>query len=227
MPGLRQPRNYSDHQQTETTGRNDTSSNRGDSHLKKVSFDAVADYGEDSIRQKPSAFSHAQNRHPEDDYRNENEYDNEYEGEAEGNGNNVGHADDEGLYYNSAKQDDRYDTPKGNQFSTFSVSFGRTESHQRSLSPPIRDVASILDVPIKGRVDHLMQSYDVVKGEDRKTKALREKGFIQYKVVPESVSNSGLKKSLSFESKKFGKASSRASEKDPEERDNLISPQKQ
>lgn len=76
--------------------------------------------------------------------------------------------------------------PRGKQFSTFTVAFGRTESiERRSTSPPMR--AGILDTPSKKRVHHTSQTYNVVTGDDVKTIALPDSQRLHYKHAYESV----------------------------------------
>jgi len=80
--------------------------------------------------------------------------------------------------------------PRGKQFSTFTVAFGRTESvERRSTSPPMRDIAGILDTPSKKRVNHISQTYNVVTGDDVKTVASPDTQRLHYKYEPASTYN--------------------------------------
>lgn len=89
-------------------------------------------------------------------------------------------------YENPTRSGRIAEIPKGVQYASFSVSFGRTESAERSHSPPHKDAGSILDVPLKKRVDHVVQTYDVVKGEDVSKIAVRDNCSPQYKVSVDS-----------------------------------------
>jgi len=74
------------------------------------------------------------------------------------------------------------------------VSFGRTESAERSYSPSPKDAVSILDAPMKKRIDHVYQTYDVIAGESKNTKAVRDNLSPQYKVTVDKNSRTGTKK---------------------------------
>jgi len=64
------------------------------------------------------------------------------------------------------------DELKGKEYSTFRVSFGRTESKaKKSLSPDSKAVATIMDVPRKKRVDHVLTKFNVITGGDVKISA--------------------------------------------------------
>ena len=55
---------------------------------------------------------------------------------------------------------------RGTVYPSFKVSFGKTESRfKRSMSPEPK-VNSIMDVPKRKRVDHVDQTYDIIKGQD-------------------------------------------------------------
>ena len=100
------------------------------------------------------------------------------------------------------------ETPKGVQYASFTVSFGRTESAERSHSPPVKDAGSILDAPMKKRVDHVLQTYDVVKGEDIGKVAIRDNCSPQYKVSMESGLKNKLKRTQTPTPKSTSKPSS-------------------
>jgi len=58
---------------------------------------------------------------------------------------------------------------KGNEYSTFRVSFGKTQSKEfRSGSPPPepKDSLYVFDIPKRKRVTHSEQTYDIVKGNE-------------------------------------------------------------
>lgn len=71
---------------------------------------------------------------------------------------------------------------------SFKVSFGRTESVVKP-APHVQEgrtqSPSVLDVTKKKRVDHIYQTYDIIKGEEMKNKKVKAKmPGQQYEVVP-------------------------------------------
>jgi len=95
------------------------------------------------------------------------------------------------------------DVPRGTQYASFSVAFGRTESAERDPCSPLKNLGSIIDVYMKKRVDHVHQTYDVVKGEELYKKAVREHGSPQYKVVAEAPSSNRREKRRFFNSEDY------------------------
>lgn len=92
------------------------------------------------------------------------------------------------MAYQTAR---RYnEVPRGTQYASFSVAFGRTESAERDPSSPVKNFGSIIDVLMKKRIDHTYQTYDVIKGEENWKRAVRESGSPQYKVVAEPPNSS-------------------------------------
>ena len=86
--------------------------------------------------------------------------------------------------------------PRGMNYPTFNVSFGRTETRLRlSPSPKSRENSSnpgVMDIQKKGRVAHVSQTYDMIKGEERISKVREDKRTHKYEVAPATPSISGL-----------------------------------
>lgn len=127
---------------------------------------------------------------------NDQEYEDQHHHRSYSNGINNEDEDeeevDEAKYRSSQRPLRRVgslEPPKGTQYPSFTVSFGRTESiEKRNLSPRGGEVSSILDTPLKRRVDHIEQTYDVVRGQEVTKKAVRDRSP-QYRIELEHKSN--------------------------------------
>lgn len=95
------------------------------------------------------------------------------------------------------------DVPRGTQYASFSVAFGRTESAERDPSSPQKNFGSIIDVLMRKRIDHTHQTYDVIKGEEVLKRNVRDTGSPQYKVVAEPLSSNRRARKCFFNSEDF------------------------
>ena len=85
---------------------------------------------------------------------------------------------------------------RGTDFATFKVVFGRTESkHKLNSSPDNKNNSSIMDVRKRKRVNHVFQTYDVIRGEEVKNKAIvtKDNTHAQYEIQPLSPMNTSFK----------------------------------
>ncbi len=87
-------------------------------------------------------------------------------------------------------------------FSTFSVSFMRTESKIRASPSPREDIPSILDVPKKKKYDKKRQ-YDLISGDERgqrngQTVKVREEKMMSNSSVVEGAQKSETEKVAGF-----------------------------
>jgi len=83
---------------------------------------------------------------------------------------------------------------KGTDFPTFKVVFGRTESkHKLNSSPENKNNSSIIDVRKRKRVNHVFQTYDMIRGEETKNQAVISKDNNQYEIQPVSPVNNSIR----------------------------------
>lgn len=109
--------------------------------------------------------------------------------------------DGEENYYEQASYTGRDDIlgytnkNRGTDFPTFKVVFGRTESKHKpnSSSPDNKNNSSIIDASRRKKVSHVFQTYDVIRGEEKKNKAIISKENPQYEIQPVTPMNCSIR----------------------------------